>query len=469
LLPGIMGNSAGSASGWFFSEEVTLVLLRLHDVRCVGLSLGEEVSGVINSGADSPNLFCVRRSAPVSVPVGAGTTLTVEFQAVPTGNEVGGGRVLGSVVLPLEHIARRCCGSLYHMWLPLDGAQSSNRGGGSSMTTQPSLGSDAHTLDNFDRALRSAARDPRFPLVCLSLCQADSSQAEKERYELNAEAADKALRFYSLLQSHAQHSRLLQALYRQSRSGRAVAAETDNRSQMLPQLRDALVDSWASLAQARSFQFTRNDSLGPELSGASEVTNSRSLDTSVGAGLIEVAAGPVEDASRLRLDIETTTREANARINQASDAIRTLKERLSAKQAEHERLRKETVRIRRDADALENENEQLRLCLERRAREQGCPGDREEEMRRLRREAEVLGEQKDALVLILEDLYGAVGRETGAVASAGVPPAPGAAAPREPPGSLLPPPEPAMETFTHLLPRPSELFASGALDDRAAG
>lgn len=349
--------------------------------------------------------------------------------------------------MPLEHIARRCGGSLYHTWLPLDVAQQPSRG-----TPLGSPGTDSNSYELFDKALRNAARDPRLPLVCISLCQADMPRAESERYDLKADPTERSLRFCSLLQSHAQHSRLLQALYRQCRAGRQAASEAERQPQMLPQLRDALVDSWASVA--------RHDAGGLEFAGPPEALHSagarRAGETPVASGQLDVGTGQLEEeASRLRQQIEGTTREANSRINQASEAIRTLKEWLAAKQAEHERLRRESLRARRDGDALENENEQLRLQLERRAREHGSPDEKREELRRLRRDAEVLGEQKEALVLILEDLYGAVGQE--------------AAAPQEPEpprAEEAPAAEEPQETWTNMLPRPSELFASGVLDER---
>lgn len=429
-----MGNTAPGSGSWFFTEETTLVLLRLLDARCIGLTVGEELAGIISLGSDVLNVAIVRRGEPVTVPVGATNTLSLEFQAVAVGAEVGSGRFLGRVSLPLECIARRCGGSLYHMWFPLDPVHQPAQ--------QPHVVGPHGTgqlFDQFDRLLRNAARDPRLPLVCLSLCQVDSPEAARERYELNAEPVEKAARFDSLLQSHGQHSRLLQALYRQCRAGRSAGhpgPEVDSSAtQVAPQLRDALIDSWACVER-------------------------RSADAAMSGLNNSPGAGQFEEAARLRHDIETTTKEANMRINQASDAIRTLKERLSSKQSEHERMRRETARLRRDAEALENENEQFRLQLERRAREGGTKEDRDEELRRLMREAEVLKEQKDALVLILEDLYGAVGTSSRPVREEAKASGGSAEDAGQVPGTVEP-----LETWTNMLPRPSELFASGVLED----
>jgi len=422
-----MGNSTtgSSGGGWFFNEESTPVLLRLLDAHCLGLSSSEELVGIVGLGADLQNVATVTRGEPVTVSVGVGTTLSIDFEAQPSGRtSTGGNRYLGSVVLPLECVARRCGGSLYHMWFPLDTnpppAPSPQNGSGSERGSQ--------LFEQFDRSLRSAARDPRLPVVCLSLSQASAAHAERDRYELHSDPPEKALRFDSLLQSHAQHSRLLQALYRQCRA-------VTRTQEVVTDLNDSW--SWASSERAR-----------------------RSNTMPVGS--LSSDPGLIERVTELKSDIDTTTREANARINQASDAIRTLRERLGAKQAEHEQMRRETARQRQDAEAMETQNEQFRLQLERRAREGGGE-DRAEELRRLRREAEVLKEQKDALVLILEDLYGAVG-------TAGV--AEEAAQNQEPPpldadGEVTPNTvEPLGETWTNMLPRPSELFGPSVLEER---
>merc|ERR1712232_61645 len=170
-----------------------------------------------------------------------------------------------------------------------------------------------------------------------------------------------------------------------------------------------------------------------------------------------------------------TTTEANTRINQASDAIRTLKERLSTRQTEHERLRQETAQLRREASAVELENQRLRSQLE-----QSDPGgivgslsvgsDREEEATRLRREVEMLTEQKEALVLILEDLYGVVRKDDGKKSSVGTS-GTGIGGALEHSASIgdasmgIESAKPEQETWTNMLPRPSELFACGPLSN----
>jgi regulator of replication initiation timing len=163
-----------------------------------------------------------------------------------------------------------------------------------------------------------------------------------------------------------------------------------------------------------------------------------------GAGVSEFAED-ADDIIQLQKDVESTTIEANLRINKASDTIRTLKERVARQNEELERLRQGTLAFRQEADTLELDNERISLQLERRARSgiAAPSSDRGEEIKRLRRDAEVLKEQKDALVLILEDLYGSVGK---------TPPVPNSGAGDEG-GAAVPPwcrPQPSRTCWIHL-------------------
>lgn len=435
-----MGNAAGGASWFAFTEETTLVLLRLHDARQIDLSSGEAICGIVSLGADEPEAALVRPDCPAQFAVDAGSSVSISFRAVRAGCSVHHGRLLGDVSLPLEHIAKKCGGSLYHMWLPVqpdhgNGAQSSGEA----------------AYEHFAKALRNAAKDPRLPMVSLSLCRADVPGADLEFYESSATSADKAAHFYSLLQSHAQHARLVQALYRQNRlqqQGRGNACS-----------QDPLADSFAVHP---GFKF------GPQRRSR----NDSGLEFDLG-GIAEDGRFEPEDPDRLRKEMDDMTSEANARINQASDAIRTLKERLSAKQAENNHLKQETSQFRREATEQEIENERLSLMLERRERDKGDNADREAESKRLKREVEVLKEQKEALLLILNDLYGAVGSpppkaatEATAVPSAAA--STGTPLPYSGSGSYSSPEKShssEQEGWTNMLPRPSEIFASGVLDD----
>ncbi|CAK0812406.1 unnamed protein product, partial [Prorocentrum cordatum] len=158
---------------------------RLHDYRSMGLPPDEELVGSICLGSRLEEVARARRGVPAQLSVSAGVNLCLEFQAS------GSGQHLGDVRLPLEHIARRCGGSLYHMWLPLNNTHigpawsstSSSRPGSALPEGTGLADSEGYTLEHFDRALRSAARDARLPMVCLSLCRADLPEAETERYE----------------------------------------------------------------------------------------------------------------------------------------------------------------------------------------------------------------------------------------------------------------------------------------------
>lgn len=289
-------------------------------------------------------------------------------------------------------------------------------------------------------------RDPRQPMVCVSLCHADWPQAADDMYEIGVEPATKKLRFLNLLHSHAQHARLLQALYRQCRSTQQARMGMEVTQGLFSQARDAAVDTRA--LSPDKIRTSNRDRLGEARRHSSFSDN----------GTADAPAGGSESA-QLRRDIQSTRREASLKIGQAGDTLRTLKERVLAKQTEHEQLRKETLRFRREADALEMENRQLALQLEQHVPERSKLEDSEDEMRRLRREAGVLAEQKQALVQILEDLYGTVGAR-------GQPPVPAdalrqglSAGPAG--GGAEPEPGHGEETWTHMLPRPSELFAGG--------
>jgi len=88
-----------------------------------------------------------------------------------------------------------------------------------------------------------------------------------------------------------------------------------------------------------------------------------------------------------------------------------------------------------------------------------APDAREQEVERLKREADVLKEQKEALVAILEDLYGASKKGNTKEEEAGA----AIAASTNPAGASYIG-DSKDEGFTRMLPRPSEMFASGVLE-----
>jgi len=446
-----MGNSGIVGSGWLYSsDEKTPVVLKLNEARNMQLRPGEQLHGIVTLNPDALEVGCVRRDMPISFAVGADSVISVKFCPTSCASDEILAPAIGEVILPLEHLARRCGRSLYHTWFPLCeiSQQPTPLRTGEVRRLYPDGSGDCRTAEAFERAMRNAARDPRWPMVCLSLSPAESAEAASERYELGVPMTDKALRFAGLLQSQAQHARLVQALYKQSRTQSTKPELGKPERGKGPQSRE---DSWAAPA------CLRQDSYDFGLPGPADATN----------GPVNTVMGHNEEVSKLRHEIESTTAEANLRINQASDAIRTLKERLNGRQVENERLRRERARFRHEADALEVENERLALQIERRARERdgALPDDREEEARRLQREADVLREQKEALVLILEDLYGAVGQnDTSQQVSRGTPACDDAAQPADPGivGATVAREE--QGGWKNMLPRPSELFASGVLE-----
>ena len=67
-----------------------------------------------------------------------------------------------------------------------------------------------------------------------------------------------------------------------------------------------------------------------------------------------------DDIIQLQQDIESTTAEANVRINKASDTIRTLKERVARQHEDQERLRQGTLAYRQ---VDPSSHEHLLCCL----------------------------------------------------------------------------------------------------------
>eukprot|EP00929_Paragymnodinium_shiwhaense_P056410 TRINITY_DN28222_c0_g1_i1.p1 TRINITY_DN28222_c0_g1~~TRINITY_DN28222_c0_g1_i1.p1 ORF type:complete len:489 (+),score=132.81 TRINITY_DN28222_c0_g1_i1:210-1676(+) len=390
-----MGNTAGLAvpGGWFFSSDrQTQVLLRLNDVRNVPLSPGEQLHGLVSCGRGSMEVEILTKSEPARLFVGMDSVLALEFRAVsfPAVSEAQravssssaptvAGRLLGEVFLPLQHVAHRCGSALYKMWLPLTAPQGPQQelSPGGSPSSQSSAGI---ALDDFDKLLRTAARDPRWPMVCLSLCHAEAVEARQPTYELTMPPGAQVAYFGPLLHSHAQHARLLQALYR----------------------------LWRLRQQAQAA------GKAPKIPGAGGI----SLESSF-AGLAhppgglgnDVADGLTSEESiaRLQGEISATTSEANARINQAGDAIRTLEERLQQRQAQLQQMRLETQRLRHEGDALELENDRLERqhggsSSDHRGAGYGSNESPDMELKRLKQDAAMLREQTEALRLIVADL-----------------------------------------------------------------
>lgn len=429
-----MGNTAviGSPSGWFsFAEETTPVVLRLHSVRNT-----RAVTGVVSLGSSRSEVARVRLSSPAQFAVGGKSLVWVKFYDRPQSDSLTASRHLGEVVLPVEHILRRCGGCLLHTWLPL--ARESDP------LVEGYAGGPEAASDIFDQGVRSAARDPvRMPIVCLSLCQGDDQIVPEDIHNCPTRSPEqRAVLFYGLAQSHSQHYRLLQSLYRQ------------HRAEMHAKQSESAISKGAPLQGCAGSQD------GP------------------GQGSQPVC----EDIARLRSEIDSTTSEANVRISQANDAIRILKDRLADQKEELARMLEETAKINRETDLVEAEcHEAGKNGASASGLASAAKGSNEDcdELRILRREADVLGEQKEALLLILDDLYGAVKQGKGQQQSHDG--SKRAASPQ--PHVTTPPPafysdfdlcpvsnrgggdqlEP--ETWTNMLPRPSELFGSGALDD----
>lgn len=371
-----------------FTPRKTRVLLKLNSVRGVQLGPNEEFYGVVGVGQPL-DIALVRQESPVEFVVSDDMVLTLEFRtAFGDSSSV---RNIGEIRVPLKHMSQRCGRSLYRMWFPLNSQWPKSQGSSDSQALQNGI----HEL--YDHSMRIAARDPRLPLVCISLCSTDLPEAAQECYQRSASQSAKNFCFNGLMVSHSQHVRLLQSLYKHSRSGKNVAPGLES------------TQSWAHEDR--------------------------------------------EQVARLRQEIDMTTSEANSRIDQACEAIKTLKERLNARQADHERFRQGTIQCAHDTAALEIENERLALKIERQAREAVVLRKHQEEARQLRRDKDVLHEQKEALVLILEDLYGGTRMDDSTRRK----------------HTTLEPEENGVEGWTNMLPPPSDLMLESRSLEQAVG
>lgn len=321
-------------------------------------------------------------------------------------------------------------------------------------------------------------------MVCLSLFQAGSLEAGEEVYDLaDLDNQTCVRRFSGLMQSHVQHARMLNALYRQARRAKASRKH------------GAMEDSFAGYPSGHTPLAEDSLVMAPDLrisgaassprrkrSSAASMNMSNSFDMS-GTMNMSQRSSP-GDISRLQQEIATTTSEANARIEQAAQAITTLQERVQRKKDDNEIMRKEIADMEHEAEELELNNERQKLQNERRGRERAAsagikPGQEVEEVARLKQEVQYLTEQKAALMLILEDLYGATGQKKDAQEGPDEPaptllvepqhePQPVAALPSSPSGARLlaaPPPEEPDKGWTNMLPRPSELLREIEAED----
>lgn len=351
--------------------------LKLNDMRGISLRPDEDFYGeVLFSGAEY-----VRQGRSIVFPM-TSDMIVIEFRAPLLSG--GKARTVGIVRLPLRHMWKRCGQSLYCMWFPLIPSFPHELGG----STQHSQ---TKANDEFDRGVRNAARDPRWPLVCLSLCLAGPPEATSGHYDCKVMPNMKSLCYDGLVLSHNQHNRLLHTLYRHVRNlgPHAQMENLHTQGEMLTLCARHLSDEVGVHTQ-RECTFD----VGSDIHSLSTTTS------------MSRAKCQWKDVAHLHAEIESRTLEANLRINKASESIRTLNARLIARQADCERLEQMVTRCTHNADELEIENESMALQLERQAREGITLRQREEEYGQLHRETRVLQQQKETLVLILEDLCG---------------------------------------------------------------
>ncbi|CAE8740018.1 unnamed protein product, partial [Polarella glacialis] len=391
-----MGASASGVPGgsWLFTAvETGQIVVTLNDIRSVELFPGEELSASVRLSPEWSEGTRLTRDRPTVLSFAADTTLLIEFKGLCDGPQ---DRFLGEIKLPLAHVARRCGGSLYHTWLPISPQSTAS-------SSSAAAGDKSFSLEYFDRALRAAARDPRQPMACLSLCRKspDKEIGKELVFQLDAPPSEKAARFEGLLQSHSQHARMLQALYRHVRTFSTAQSSAPG---MSPNFKDALQDSFA---MDKSRREGPTSTYAMDLGSHVEVLgNLQQADEAPDASSLET------ELARLREEIETTTQEANARINQAGEAIILLKERVSGKQVDLIHKRKDVSALSHEAESIELENQKLELQLQHAAARESRAGsqDYNDEVESLRRDAKDLATQKEALLLILQDFYGAMGK-----------------------------------------------------------
>lgn len=440
--------TSGGYAAWFSSGVVDVVLV-LNDARNIVLQDREELNGVIHLNADDSGNFVLTRESPATLSLSSTKIVEVEFKALLQGHQETS-RCLGEVFLPLHHIAKQCAGSLYQVWLPLQPVSA--------------LSQEDDHIAHFDKAMVKAAKDPRKPMVCISLYAGSIPQASRN-YLFDAPEEEKAKRFLGLLQSHSQHARMLQALYREVRISQTQPAQHLDSSKGS---KDGLADSWSETP----LRFASGSPVGfAEFSPEADAS----------------AASPVEDQRAALLEeIKETRTEADERIHKAEKTIQALKEMINDKQVELIQRRKEVSRLRHEAESLQLENEKLELQLSRSSLQSPTAADTVEAAN-LRREAEDLSTHKEALQLILRDFYRAMGQEPPSMTAivskhqaatqtkvlepdqerlswGAAAPAAASAAPVPSAASAA---APQVQEWTNMLPRPSELLLSG-LDERFA-
>ncbi|CAK9081836.1 Pentatricopeptide repeat-containing protein [Durusdinium trenchii] len=277
-----------TSGGWFFAEAVDVVLV-LNDARNIALLEREELSALVHLNPDDSGRFILTRESPASLSLTSTKIVVIEFQGIIQGQQ-DSARCLGEVILPVHHIARQCAGSLYQVWLPLQPASALLR-------------EDDH-IDHFEKALLKSARDPRRPMVCLSLYAGSIPQASRN-YLFDASEKEKAARVLGLMQSYSQHARMLQALYREVRSSQA-SAQLDT---------SGLADSWPS----------RRPEMG---SPVAEFSPEASRDAD------KADASPTDVRAAVREEIRETQAEADERLRKADKTIQALRGMINDKQVQ---------------------------------------------------------------------------------------------------------------------------------------
>lgn len=367
-----------------------MLLLRLDGTRNLRPQPGEDAFIVVKtSEMEQPIQVRIdQHSGPASIAVSSDSIIHVEGVCASVPQAAAGRlRTVGEVSLSLAHLEQRFGKSVYFTWFPLfprasAGAQS------------------VIDLEQFDQGMKKIQREPLHPMVCISLCRADSPEsvvlASNGQYDTNASPSEKAQRFPGLLKSHQQHARMLQALYRQYRTlSQGGNMENTGAFSGDPFRRGDSMSSNAPAAPVRAHD--PMDAFEPEpqhLRGYAQPpqANARRPTDHV----------KNEEITRLTQEVESTKTEAQKRIAQAQDAIATLTQRNSQREEEHRAMKEETQLANQHAAVLEKENERLAKELENKRKV--LPHNRDWEMQNLQDDIGRLETQIGSLHSVLEDL-----------------------------------------------------------------
>jgi len=351
------------------SSTVTMdIYVLCHEVRGMDLSPGEQTL---------VSLRDLTRSDPEkeSTPGRAWELKQVKSDAVlqlrawassPTASP-GSRRHLGELRLPLAQLRVLGLKMLYQTWITLDPPDVDPQSPGSGF--------------ELEQKLNDGSRHLFQPKICLSLCKADEATEGKMTLGLDISSDLKDERWSALLRSQMQHVTMSQSLHQHGLKARNGVSSRHGDSATASQIQDAIA---RVQSQAQKIQDLKNQLRSrPGLSGSDQSSRvSNGQDALQRAQLAQVEARKCRESNEalkaeiasVKASLEKVAVEANGKIDNANERIRT--------------LRKERDEALKEGDRLRAGGERLL------SRQEEC-----------RRERQDLSEQKEALLRIVEDLH----------------------------------------------------------------